>query len=139
MDDKSTGSVAIIGGADGPTSIYIVGKTNKRLKFCIRNTINKWKRKKAEKKIAANSHTLQEVLAYAYRKYNVVEIDSLAREYRSSLCIVNEYLRMGNKAELKGYDSDSEIPMDFHMYEIKFDGGEIHLQMDFLWSYRRRH
>lgn len=44
---KSKSSVSIIGGADGPTSIFIAGKLNKQpLKIRIRNDIYRYKRKK---------------------------------------------------------------------------------------------
>ena len=59
MKNKRKSSVSIIGGADGPTSIFIAGKSDKRpLKVRIKNAIYKCKRKRVEKRIVAGSHTL---------------------------------------------------------------------------------
>ena len=66
MKNKRKSSVSIIGGADGPTSIFIAGKSDKRpLKVRIKNVIYKCKRKRVEKRIVAGSHTLNEVVEYA--------------------------------------------------------------------------
>ena len=51
MIEKSKSGVSIIGGADGPTSIFIAGKIQKKsLKVKIRRAIYKHKHKRAEKK-----------------------------------------------------------------------------------------
>lgn len=51
MIEKSKSGVSIIGGADGPTSIFIAGKIQKKsLKVKIRSAIYKHKHKRAEKK-----------------------------------------------------------------------------------------
>ena len=77
MKEKSKTSVSIIGGADGPTSIYIAGKTGKKpLKVKIWNYIYKFKRNKAEKQVVAGAHTLEEVVAYARDKYGAIDIDT---------------------------------------------------------------
>ena len=71
MKEKSTAAVSVIGGADGPTSIYIARRTGKMsLKDRIRNYIYKYKRKKAEKKIAYRTYSLHEVVDYAVERYN---------------------------------------------------------------------
>ena len=49
MIEKSKSGVSIIGGADGPTSIFIAGKIQKKsLKVKIRSAIYKHKHKRAE-------------------------------------------------------------------------------------------
>ena len=51
MKGKSKSGVSIIGGADGPTSIFIAGRAQKRpLKVRIRSILYRFKRKRAEKK-----------------------------------------------------------------------------------------
>ena len=51
MKEKSKSEVSIIGGADGPTSIFIAGRTRKKpLKVRIRNIIYRYRRKIIEKK-----------------------------------------------------------------------------------------
>lgn len=83
MKNKRKSSVSIIGGADGPTSIFIAGKSDKRpLKVRIKNAIYKCKRKRVEKRIVAGSHTLNEVVEYAKNRYGLVEMNTDKRQYR---------------------------------------------------------
>jgi hypothetical protein len=66
MKAKSKSGVSIIGGADGPTSIFIAGRTQKKpLKVRIRNIIYRFRRKIVEKKAVAGEHTLDELVQYA--------------------------------------------------------------------------
>ena len=47
MEQKSKNAISIIGGADGPTSIFIAGHSKKQpLKIKIKNSIYGYKRKK---------------------------------------------------------------------------------------------
>ena len=60
---KGAGSVSIIGGADGPTSIFIAGKGGTvKLTRRIQNYFCKIKRNRIKKRITANPHTLEEVM-----------------------------------------------------------------------------
>ena len=78
MKEKSKSEVSIIGGADGPTSIFIAGRTRKKpLKVRIRNIIYRYRRKIVEKKVVADSHTLDELVQYAMNTYNLIETNSL--------------------------------------------------------------
>ena len=66
MEQKSKNGVSIIGGADGPTSIFIAGPSEKQpLKVRIKNGIYRYKRIKVEKTIVANPHSLSETVQYA--------------------------------------------------------------------------
>jgi hypothetical protein len=77
MKEKSKSEVSIIGGADGPTSIFIAGRTRKKpLKVRIRNIIYRYRRKIVEKKVVADSHTLDELVQYAMNRF----FDSLLKE-----------------------------------------------------------
>ena len=62
-------AIAVIGGTDGPTSIFIAGG-KQNLKVRIKNYLYKNKRKRIEKKIFAGTHTLEEVLQYAENTYS---------------------------------------------------------------------
>ena len=65
MEQKSKNaiSISIIGGADGPTSIFTAGHSkNQPLKIRIKNSIYRYKRKKVEKTIVANPHSLSETM-----------------------------------------------------------------------------
>ena len=103
MKEKSKSSVSIIGGADGPTSVFLVGRTGKRpLKERIRQYIYKYKRKRIEKRIPAGAHTLEEVVSYAECKYGAVEISRNQRRYLESYKNLRESLIIRNKPELLG-------------------------------------
>ena len=53
---KGAGGVSIIGGADGPTSIFIVGKSGKaKLTIRIKNYFRKIKRNRIRKRITAKA------------------------------------------------------------------------------------
>lgn len=166
MKEKSKGAVSIIGDADGPTSVFVAGRTGKKpLKVRVRNYIYKCKRKKAEKKIVAGAHTIEEVLTYANNKYSVVEISTTQRKYTEERNCLKESLIIQHKPELLGdmkditkpnvYDEESirklheqiqarsemiaqipdhEMPMDFHLYEIKIENGSLDIVIDYIWD-----
>ena len=72
MKNKSINQVSIINGEDGPTSVFIFGEAQKQsLKIRIRNAIYQSRRKRIEKRIAANPHTLAEVVQYAKDHYDL--------------------------------------------------------------------
>ena len=76
MKNKSINQVSIINGEDGPTSVFIFGEAQKQsLKIRIRNAIYQSRRKRIEKRIAVNPHTLAEVVQYAKDHYDLVEIE----------------------------------------------------------------
>ena len=82
MKEKSKSEVSIIGGADGPTSIFIAGRTRKTpLKVRIQNIIYRYRRKIVEKKVVADAHTLDELVQYAMNTYNLIETNSTERKY----------------------------------------------------------
>ncbi len=67
---KSASSVSIIGGADGPTSIFIAGKGGKvKLITRIKNYFRKMRRNRIKKRITANPHTLGEVVEWLKREH----------------------------------------------------------------------
>jgi len=77
MEQKSKNaiSISIIGGADGPTSIFTAGHSKKQpLKIRIKNSIYRYKRKKVEKTIVANPHSLSETVQYAKDKFRFANL-----------------------------------------------------------------
>lgn len=80
--EKAARAVSVIGGADGPTSIFIAGKTGKRtLKERVRRYFYQRRRKRVERKIKPDAHTLQEVTAYVVEKYHAVEMSEKQMSY----------------------------------------------------------
>ena len=69
---KSNKGVSVIGGADGPTSAFLIKQTTKKsLKRYIRNLIYKYRGKRVVKRIVPSVHTLSEVIAYATGAFTV--------------------------------------------------------------------
>lgn len=165
---KREKEISIIGGADGPTSIFLAGSfsnAKKPVKERIRNRVYLWKKKRVEKKIHANPHTLKQTVEAAQRKYHAVELPKTTRTYKEQCQSAKEGMIFQNKPELLGElaeikppdvwnehtakemlrladlrsrkaasVSDSEMPMDFHVYIIKIKGGRMELQIDFHWE-----
>ena len=103
MKEKSKSEVSIIGGADGPTSIFIAGRTRKKpLKVRIRNIIYRYRRKIVEKKVVADSHTLDELVQYAMNTYNLIETNSTERKYIEQQKNLKESLILQHKPEVLG-------------------------------------
>lgn len=101
--EKNKTAVSIIGGADGPTSVFTAGRTQKRpLKVKIRNSIYRFKRAKAEKKIVAGEHTLEELVQYAKNNYNLTQTPSSERKYIEQLKNLKVSLILQYKPELLG-------------------------------------
>lgn len=79
---KCAKSVALIGCADGPTSVFIVDENRKLpLKVRMKNSIYRYKRKRAAKKIVAGTHTLDETVEYAIKKYGAIKSDNKSDEH----------------------------------------------------------
>lgn len=103
MKGKSKSGVSIIGGADGPTSIFIAGRTQKRpLKVRIRNIIYRFRHKMVEKKVVAGEHTLDELVQYAKNSYNLIETNSSEKKYIEQQKDLKESLILQHKPEVLG-------------------------------------
>ena len=114
MKEKSASAVSIIGGADGPTSVFLAGKTGKRpLKIRIRNILYKCKRKQIAKKIVPGAHSLGEVVSYAKNKYSAVEIDTTQHNYIEQRKNLKESLIITHKPDLLSDMKDIPKPTDY--------------------------
>lgn len=117
MKNKSINQVSIINGEDGPTSVFIFGEAQKQsLKIRIRNAIYQSRRKRIEKRIAVNPHTLAEVVQYAKDHYDLVEINPAATNWIERQKNLKASLIMQHKPELLGQRKDIPKP-DFHNEE----------------------
>ena len=117
MKNKSINQVSIINGENGPTSVFIFGEAQKQsLKIRIRNAIYQSRRKRIEKRIAVNPHTLAEVVQYAKDHYDLVEINPAATNWIERQKNLKASLIMQHKPELLGQRKDIPKP-DFHNEE----------------------
>ena len=109
-------SIAIIGGADGPTSVFVVrGKKKLSFKMGLYNLIHKYKRRKAATGIVAGAHTLEELVEYAKEKYGAVEYSSGVTEYQNASSIY----------KIKMNDNYLEIQIDeSDTFGVSFSGSK---------------
>ena len=111
MRTKSTGAVSIIGGADGPTSVFVAGRSQEQtLQVRIRQAIYRHKRKKAEKTIVVDPHSLVETVQYAKKKYKFTEASPTDREYLEQRECLKESLILQYKPEVLFEMQDIPVP-----------------------------
>lgn len=109
MKEKAKNVASVIGGADGSTSIFIAGRTQKKpIKVKIRNIIYRFRRKIVERKIVAGKHTLDELVQYARNSYDLIEINSSEIKYIEQQKNLKESLILQHKPEALG--EMKEIP-----------------------------
>ena len=141
----------IIGGADGPTSVFLIKSNSKlTLRQKIERFIYKIKRNYVERKIKPYNHTLDEVMDYIVNVHGFVEMkaESVCQEYnemRASFIMQYEPELLGEYAAMPKLKSESkedllkhiqaiqerqekamEIPVaefdiDFHKFQIPYD------------------
>ncbi len=108
---KGAGSVSIIGGTDGPTSIFIARKGGRvKLTIRIQNHFRKLKRNRIKKRITANPHTLEEVVELLKRKYGAVEVAQQSFNYQEQRKCLKASLIMRHRPDLLGGLADLKPP-----------------------------
>lgn len=130
---KAAGAVSVIGGADGPTSIFIAGKTGKRpLKERVRRYFYQRRRKRVEGKIKPGAHTLQEVTAYVVEKYHAVEMPEQRMSYIEQRKYLKESLIITNKPELLGGMKEIPKPEEYTEDTIREMQRQIQLRSEMI-------
>ncbi|MBE5876205.1 MAG: sodium ion-translocating decarboxylase subunit beta [Lachnospiraceae bacterium] len=123
---KGARGVSIIGGADGPTSVFILSKNKK---MTLKQRIHKWKyqRRKTwfEKHIVAGSHTMDEVCQYVQKElgYTAVSFDDeeyqrMYKEMRSSFIMQFAPELLGEYQDAPRLKSHSEEDVKHFMEEL---------------------
>ena len=108
---KGAGSVSIIGGADGPTSIFIAGKGGKvKLTTRIKNYFQRIKRNRIKRRITANPHTLDEVVQWLKREYGAEEVSQQSHNYLEQRNSLKASLIMRHRPDLLGEWVDLKPP-----------------------------
>lgn len=108
---KKNQAVSIIGGADGPTSVFIVGdKAHLGIIEKIKRNCYQRKRKKTEKGIEADPHSLQEVIAYIISEYGAIEKSKDSHAYQEEYACLKESLILEHKPELLGELAEIKKP-----------------------------
>lgn len=100
---KNAVAISVIGGADGPTSIFIAGKSKKKSVIeRIQRRRYLRKKKKAAASIHAGAHTFEEVALYLKKKYGAVEKPRDSVSYQEEYNCVKESLILRYRPKLLG-------------------------------------
>lgn len=111
MKSKDNSHVSVIYGSDGPTSVFMLGKSKKQpLKVRIRNARYQSKRKKVEAAMTAKPHSLSETVEYAKDKYGLTETACDDEKYIEQVKCLKESLIFRHKPELLGEMKDIPKP-----------------------------
>lgn len=115
---KVARAVSVIGGADGPTSVFLVGSGKeknifKRMKTEYRNWKYKKRRQAVEKTIKPGMHTVGETILYIKNQYGAVEADRTYYDYNDRKLDLKYSLIQRNRPELLGEEKRFEPPRDF--------------------------
>lgn len=123
MKNKSKSNISIIGGADGPTSVFLIGRSGKRpLKDRIRNYFYKKKREHVAKQIVAEAHSLEEVADYIKKEYGAVEVSETAHKFIEQKKCLKESLIVENRPELLGDMAVIQPPEELTEETVKVCG-----------------
>lgn len=119
-------SYTVIGGADGPTSIFLAGKFKghkekniiKTIKRKILNKKLNIKRKKAAKRIVPNPHTIEQTIQYIKQHYHATEADCSYPYFNERKLNMKYLLIRREKPELLGEEKKIAPPKDFNNIQL---------------------
>lgn len=124
---KSSEAVSVIGGVDGPTSVFLLKRKSKlTLKQRIEKFKHTIKKTYVEKTLKSKSHTIDEVMAYIVNVHGFVELDKnsdeVKEEYkqmRASFIMQYASELLGEYAEIPQLESDSMKEVQDHLEKIR--------------------
>lgn len=125
--EKTSESIGIIGGSDGPTSvIFIGGKQKKTIKQKIQKYFHEQKKKRAKRRIKPGAHTMEEVVQLICDTYGFTELPKESEEYieryhemRLSSMIQHAPELLGELAEIPEIKSRDEE--EFREYQKQWE------------------
>lgn len=148
---KHASATTIIGGADGPTSVFVIKKNPKlTLRQKMEKLKYKIKRTYVERTLRTESHTLDEVIEYIVNVHGLVEVknDEVCQEYKEMRAsfimqyapeLLGEYATMPQLksesqedilAHIKQFEErqqrameipTAEFDIDFHKFQLSFE------------------
>ena len=119
---KSASAVSVVGGADGPTSVFVLKRNSKlTLRQKLQRLKNKIKRTYVEKTLKAEGHNMDEVMEYIVNTYGFVEVDDASDEVREEYNQMRASFMIQYAPELLGEYAimpqlKSESPEDVKIY-----------------------
>ncbi len=127
MNKKAVSQVSIIGGADGPTSVFILGQNKSRLLF--RQKLHKMlydiRKRYIMRGIKANPHSLDEVTDYIKSKgYKELDEDTMEykieyRQMRASFLLQYKPQLLGGLAEFPKLEEHSTEAVNEFMEQME--------------------
>ena len=132
MKRKSESNISIIGGADGPTSVFLVEKSDKgSLKDRADSYFYGKRRDRVAKTITPGAHSLEEVVSYLREQYGATEVSETSQQYIEQKKKLKESLIIQNRPDLL---PDEEMPMDYHVFKLRVGKGRMDIEIDFKWD-----
>lgn len=114
--NKRNCAVEIIGGADGPTSVFVAGKHKniwRRIQESVRRTRYRRKRARVVKNLIVNPHSLEEVRTYIMEKYQAEEVGRDHYSYKEQYGNLKSAMVQKHQPELLGRPLEEYRPKDF--------------------------
>lgn len=121
---------------DGPTSVYIKGVTDREVspQELEERALFKKKKEEIEKSITADPHTLDQVIQLIIEKYHGKELPGNTHTYRIQKESLRESLITKYSPQLLNEIPDEKFPMDYHMFEILYGEGRVHVDIEKHWG-----
>ena len=117
---KGKSGVSVIGGADGPTSIFIAGRDGKvSFREKMKRKRYQKKREKVENMLQADFHTIEETVEYMIRKYQAEAMSKENFSYTERYICLKESLILKHKPELLGEWGEIQPPKDYEESSLK--------------------
>lgn len=123
MKHSGRQAISVVGGADGPTSVFIAGRTGDNIHVPLKQKVHLFfynrKREKVIAKIKAEPHTLEEVEEYVKTRYNAVELPEDDRSYIRQRKNCKAALVQRTRPDLLGEDREPKFPKSESREDIK--------------------
>lgn len=121
MRKKAASNITTIAGSDGSTSVFVCGKQG--LKKTFKQRLYKmqfqFRRKRVEKKIRANYHSMEQVVEYIKAKWGYSEVSHNDSEYKSEHKQMCASLLLQHKPQLLGKLAANPKLKDYSEKEIQ--------------------
>ena len=111
---KTADNISIIGKSDGPTSVFIAGKGEKKtLRQKIEKSMYDFRRKRVIKSLRADPHTVDEVADYLVRELGYTEVSPEDEAYQIEYSDLRAAFLMQYRPELLGDLTEPQRPQQW--------------------------
>lgn len=120
MKRKNNSNVSIIGDPDGPTSVFLVEKSDKgSLKDRADSYFYGKRRDRVAKTITPGAHSLEEVVSYLREQYGATEVSKTSHQYIEQKKELKESLIIQKRPDLLGDMAEIQPPEDMTEEAVK--------------------